>query len=73
MGKTYTPVPFFDEQIRIDSHSATKAWHLGRITILEFANGQPVSLACCEETGELLVQCGRMGEKGYRFMQGPEI
>ena len=73
MAKTWTPINFFDDHIRIDATDATLRHHLGPVTILEFANGEPVSLNVCEETGEFLVQCGRMGEKGYRFMQGREI
>ena len=73
MGKTYTPVLFFDDHIRIDAKDATLRHHLGPITILEFANGEAVRLNVCEETGEFLVQCGTMGQKGYRFIQGPEI
>lgn len=73
MGKIYTPIMFFDEQIRIDAHSATERHHLGRITILEFANGEAVRMSECAETGEYLVECGHMGQPGYRFMQGREL
>ena len=73
MSKTYTAVMFFDENITIDSHSATEVRHLGEVTIAEFAREEPCTVAACEENGELLVQVGRMGHPGYRFMQGPEI
>lgn len=71
MGKTYTIPTFFDADITIVPHSATHARHLGReVTIEQFAQGRPVKLLICDETGELTAQCGQYPD--IEFIEGPE-
>lgn len=72
MGKTYTPVKFFSDEIKVNVHSATRQEHLGIISIRDFANGNPVRLDQCEDTGEYLMWVGRMGDPDYYFAVGPE-
>lgn len=61
-------VPFFDDSISTNAHSATAKDHLNpSVTIAEFANGEPVSLYKTKE-GELM--CRTPGNK--RFIEGPE-
>lgn len=71
MSKSYTPIMFFSDEIEVDAHSATYPEHLGHTSIRYFADGQPVSLSQCDETGEYLVEKGKY--PNIVFMEGQEI
>lgn len=71
MSKSYTSIMFFSDEIEIDAHSASNAWHLGHISIREFADGDPVKLSQCVETNEYLVEKGRY--PNIEFIEGQEI
>ena len=71
MGKSYTPIMFFNDDIKIAAHSATFARHLARpISIGEFADGSEVRVFKCDETGEYSIRKGRLPNQV--FMEGPE-
>lgn len=70
MGRTYTPISFFLDDISITAHSATAAEHLDvPVTVGDFANGDPVSLWKREENGDYMLKT-----VGFplRFIEGPE-
>ena len=70
MGKSYTPITFFSDTIEIVPHTCTHAEHIDRpVSIAEFADGRPVSLSVCDETGEYF--CEVAGDS-FDFMEGPE-
>ena len=71
MSKSYTPIPFFSDEIEINAHSATYREQLGHISVREFADGSPVSLSQCEETGDFLIKKGKY--PNIIFVEGPEI
>lgn len=67
MGMTLQPIPFFVDTITIVPHTASDAAHLCRpVSIAEFAQGGPVSLA--ELSGGEL----RASTPSGRFIEGPE-
>lgn len=50
MSTTLAPVPFFADTITLDVDTASKARHVGRrVTLSEFAAGDPISLYRIEE------------------------
>jgi len=69
-----TPINFFVDTITLDVHTATKKEHVGRkVSIAEFANGNPVSLYKLED-GELFAVVNNKRLPGpNRFIQGPEV
>jgi len=67
MGKTYKPILFFDENIKLLPNSATTVKHLRPITLKQFANGKPIKLSQCIETGDYIAE----SENG--FIEGPEL
>jgi len=71
MSKSYTPIMFFSDEIEINAHTARFPEHLRHISIREFADGQPVKLSQCNETGDYLVERGRY--PNIVFIEGQEI
>jgi len=71
VGKSYTVIPFFSDEIEIDAHSATYGHQLGHISIREFADGDPIKLSQCNETDDYLIQKGEYPD--ITFIEGQEI
>jgi len=72
MGKSLTPIMFFDEEITIIPHTATSAKFLDRkVSVREFAAGEPCGLLKVEGTDEYVFTKGT-GSLVAEFVEGPE-
>lgn len=68
MGYSTTQIPFFDDRIEIDAHTASFVEHLRQISIEDFCEDQRASLEIVEETGEYIVR-----RADGAFIHGPEV
>jgi len=68
MGISTKAVHIFQDLITLDVHTGTHAEHLARITLAQFAQGQPLALDQVIENGEYIAT-----RKDGAFIQGPII
>lgn len=68
MGKSVKSIPFFEDTIKINAHTASAANLIGPVTIRRFAAGQCVKLEQVQETGELVAT-----RSDGAFIHGPEV
>ena len=72
MGHSTQSIPFFDPNITIKPHTASKAkWIDKPVSIKQFAKGRPCSLESIDGGIELIVRVGN--HPTIDFIQGPEI
>lgn len=68
MGMTTQTIPFFDDRIELDVHTATHPHMLGYTSLQYFADGQRLSLYEVQETGEYIAR-----REDGAFIHGQEI
>jgi hypothetical protein len=62
------PIPFFDENITIDVHTATHAKHIKRMSIKEFPNNSTERVSLYQNLDELYAR-----KENGDFIEGKEI